>query len=701
MCCCSQSLFCQKKENLNKDIIAYIETYKELEINEEKIVYLKESTNYLKERNYDSLLKQIVTYKKLKNTHLPITHLITAEIYVKTRDYKLAAQYFQESLNSIITRRSDDYVLFTHLYLNLLHLEYYKSNTYFERIKIAEKALFYAKKTNNLILTNKVLSHLIRNYISVNEVDKVLEYTRKSRDIGIALKDSTIIYTRNADIIIYLAKSGFEKEALNIWYTMTPKIHSFKFKKSHYDESNSSIFYGDILIKAAEVYYLNKKNDSALTLLEKAEKHNPLKTFMPLNLIKAKLYYNNQNIDTAIFYLERELQLKKGITLDRIVEASELLAKCYLAKKNFKNAKSLIKRIDNDTSHVTVKLTSILRLRSKFYSTISKVYEQNKQLDSALYYNRVATNTLNDYNKLNNNNQLALAKIELENDDFIKKNQELITSNELLNSKVSSTKEINRYLIISFLLLSLLLSLFLYNKRQKEKLKLSQYKEQLTYNERIAIEAELNSIRSQMNPHFMFNALNSINEFIQNDSSEDASNYLVKFSRLMRFTLNHSKQKFVNLKEEIDLINLYVELENLRFYKSIDYNLIINTSLNLDNIFIPPMMIQPFVENAIWHGLMAKEKDRKLTLSFSENKQSVTCKIQDNGIGRAASVKQKTLKSNYKSQGIGLTQRRLELLENIYDKEAQIEIEDIIIEGEAAGTLVKVILPKLNVNERT
>jgi ligand-binding sensor domain-containing protein len=202
-------------------------------------------------------------------------------------------------------------------------------------------------------------------------------------------------------------------------------------------------------------------------------------------------------------------------------------------------------------------------------------------------------------------------------------------------------------------------------------------------------ELEMQALRAQMNPHFIFNCLSSINHFILKNESEMASDYLTKFSRLIRMVLNNSKNPLINLEEELEMLRLYLDLEKLRFNNSFDYSINFYNHFDIFSIFIPPLLLQPFAENAIWHGLMNKKGQGILEFAFELNNSLLNCYITDNGIGRK---KAETLKSKsaekQKSMGMQITAERLALFNN--DNEQTIfNIEDMVdAEGQPAGTRV-------------
>jgi streptogramin lyase/two-component sensor histidine kinase len=215
--------------------------------------------------------------------------------------------------------------------------------------------------------------------------------------------------------------------------------------------------------------------------------------------------------------------------------------------------------------------------------------------------------------------------------------------------------------------------------------------------EKQVMELERKAMRLQMNPHFIFNTLNSIQNYILEHEKKSAISYLNKFSRMMRQVLYNSDKTYVPLSDEIELLKNYMELERLRFDKGFDYHLFIDENLEEDFVAIPPMLIQPHVENAILHGLVnKKDAHGKLSLSFYEhNDDSIKCIVEDNGIGREASQElQKKARKNHRSRGVSITKQRLEYINRITSTELSVDYEDKYDNnGNPEGTVVTLIIP--------
>ena len=204
----------------------------------------------------------------------------------------------------------------------------------------------------------------------------------------------------------------------------------------------------------------------------------------------------------------------------------------------------------------------------------------------------------------------------------------------------------------------------------------------------------LKSLRTQMNPHFIFNALNSVNNFIAQNDERAANQYLSDFSRLMRMVLDYSNKDFITFAEEVELLGLYLKLEHLRFRDKFSYSFEKDEALERNATEIPPMLIQPFIENAIWHGLRYKKLAGKLLVRLQINTDHIAVLIEDNGIGRTRSASLKTANQfTKKSTGLRNVQKRLELVNKVYDKAYSLQISDLNPEQEDCGTKVQLLIP--------
>jgi ligand-binding sensor domain-containing protein len=245
--------------------------------------------------------------------------------------------------------------------------------------------------------------------------------------------------------------------------------------------------------------------------------------------------------------------------------------------------------------------------------------------------------------------------------------------------------------IISIVLLVLCISLFIYYKTQSA---IKKEKEIGIINSMIA-KLELKALRVQMNPHFIFNSLNSIQLFVMTNEGKEAAKYLNKFAKLIRMILDNSEQTFISISSKIELLKLYVDLEALRLNNSFTTTFLVDPNLD-QSILIPTLLIQPHIENAIWHGLQAKQGEKILLISFMQlNDETIQVIIEDNGLGRKAALDIKNRKINlHQSKGTKISEDRIALLNKLFGASPKIEIIDLLNENNlACGTKVIINLP--------
>jgi len=236
-------------------------------------------------------------------------------------------------------------------------------------------------------------------------------------------------------------------------------------------------------------------------------------------------------------------------------------------------------------------------------------------------------------------------------------------------------------------------------QRLEHKLELQQLESEKTKSElqQQATDLEMQALRAQMNPHFIFNSLNSINRFILQNNRQQASEYLTKFSKLVRMILQNSQASLITLESELESLQLYLEMEALRFNYHFAYKISVPKNLDIDMLKVPPLIIQPYVENAIWHGLMHKEEKGQLDIEVSQENNYLFFKITDDGIGRkqSAALASKSA-TKHKSMGLRITADRIAMMETANEIESPVTINDLVnADGSAAGTEVIIKMPVL------
>lgn len=213
--------------------------------------------------------------------------------------------------------------------------------------------------------------------------------------------------------------------------------------------------------------------------------------------------------------------------------------------------------------------------------------------------------------------------------------------------------------------------------------------------EKRMVELELKALRSQMNPHFIFNTLNSIQHYIAVNDFKNSNRYIAKFAKLIRSILHLSEKNVITIQEEIDILIMYMDLEKMRFDEQFDYKIEVSSKIDKDYDEIPSMLLQPYVENAIWHGLMNKGKKGVIKINIQQEDDFLCCSVEDNGIGRKKSAEIKAKRNiKQKSVGMSITKERLDIISN---HKVNVDTIDLFDEnGQALGTKIVIRIPYKN-----
>lgn len=316
---------------------------------------------------------------------------------------------------------------------------------------------------------------------------------------------------------------------------------------------------------------------------------------------------------------------------------------------------------------------------------LSEIYEKLNQPAEALLHFRLYNNAKDSISANENIRNSVRAEMNFE---FEKK--EALQKKEQEKREVIFNEEAKRHqqqigFVILFILLVFGIVFLIYNRLQLKKT--------LTLQKELA-EYEQKALHLQMNPHFVFNCLGSISSFIVQNGTDSAIKYLSKFSKLMRLTLEYSKESLIPIHKEIESLQNYLELEQLRFNNKFNFSIYKSTDLE-DDMALPPLLLQPFVENAIIHGVIPKKEMGNIAIRFEIEKESLLCTVEDNGIGFQQSKAQKENSVvAHKSMALDITQKRLEMIESVTHQKTSVKIEEVKNKlGEILGTKVTLHLP--------
>ena len=288
------------------------------------------------------------------------------------------------------------------------------------------------------------------------------------------------------------------------------------------------------------------------------------------------------------------------------------------------------------------------------------------------------------YNAAKSKEGMSDARIRYEADT---RNKEL----ELLSLKLKNNRLLN-YGFAAFIVLTALIGFLLFRgSKLKDKRRISEMNSKIS-------ELTQANLRQQMNPHFIFNTLNSIQYYMYQHDKLATNNYLTKFSNLMRKVLDNSQHTSVPLSDELSALNLYLELESIRFRDKFDFRITIDDEIDPIMHKVPTMLIQPYVENSISHGLIPKEGKGFVSIDLKLNDDCILCTIEDNGIGREASMERNLKKEgNHNSLGTRISKSRLDLVNELYGTSLKTVYSDLKDEeGRPAGTRVEIHIPLLS-----
>lgn len=574
----------------------------------------------------------------------------TAICYGMMGEYPSAIEYFQRTLT--ISKRIHDYTRVADGY-NGLGVVYKRLGDYPQSLIYYTQAMAMNDSIQNMMGLASAYENMGVLYDLMKEPDEALNYYQKAIDIYIDEGDPLRVSVAKMNIgVLYVGEKRYD-EALTI----------FKENLRIYDSMRRDANSIGAATNIAHVYMMQGQNDEAAVLLKKY-----LAVAKELSMKQEQADINNNlfqiamtagNYDLALQYASEYQKLANALNAKRfIAESFEMLSKVYEKRNEFPNA--------------------------------LEAYKNHKAWSDSVY---------------NEENAKAFQAQEVKI-EVLEKNKQLNEQHlrlEFLQAQVAQeTRQKWLLAIVSLLLLASGILVFQkFTQRKRMNALLAAKNEKITLQkariEEMNFQLENRMLRAQINPHFIFNSLSSIQHFITSDDRVAALKFLSKFSHLLRQVLESSINGNVLLREELKLLQMYLELEALRFDNSFSFAIDVDDSLDADAIEIPTMILQPLIENAILHGLVPKTGDRRLNISFRADDSMMEINIEDNGIGRAAAqeMQQGKIKQN-PSRGLGVTEQRLSVLREKYGWQSSIQYHDLVdAEGSPAGTSVILRLSKM------
>jgi tetratricopeptide (TPR) repeat protein len=417
--------------------------------------------------------------------------------------------------------------------------------------------------------------------------------------------------------------------------------------------------------------------------------------------LSARYYYSD-----AIQYLQKALVLIKEYGgKEKLISNYSLLSEAYRGIRDYKNALvytdlyyQILDSSYNKSAYIRIADLKVQYEIEKASTELKAAQEKEKIKQEALRDKILADQKLQQEKILADE---RLAHVKEIADQKLKK--ELAVSEEKTKAENSITLEkerqkklreekqqVNNLLLMGLILVAVTSAFLILYIRQSHQKKIAVEKAETIHK---MAELEMQSLRSQLNPHFMFNSLNSIQSLILKEDSDKSHSYLSRFARLLRMLLENADKPFIPLWKEMDFLHLYLGLESLRI-PDMQYSVSIDPVLNTEQTLIPNMFLQPYVENAIWHGLSHKEKDKQLQIRIYRENGTVNYEIEDNGVGRKKAEELKSLfRKQHQSKGMELLNKRIKLLNTEYSSSIETAITDVLNYDEVTGTLVTIKIP--------
>lgn len=556
----------------------------------------------------------------------------------------------------------------TYLYMARAYGRIPDNESALSHYKNALSAASVKKDTTTLAWIHSALGfhyYNLRNVLaSLSEFDKEIEY-------GQALKDNKII--------------------ADGWFGKALAYNTFEEYKSMYEAFQQYFTYTDFYKEQRRIsdayrligYYFRSIKQFQQAIDANQQSYDMAASIGDSSLMGAALnhmawyYYEMGNLDKSLEIYNKNMSFYKTGSGNYMANVYGNIGNIYRDWERYPEA------IDyyNKSILLSKKNNDIYNL-SWLYEDISRMYEHTGDYRQAYENQKLASVYGDSLLSANYQQTLAGARAQYEADKTAK---EL----ELLSMRLQRNRILVWGLILGFSLIASVTILFITRYRFRSRQRLEAMNHTIS-------ELNQTNLRQQMNPHFIFNTLNSIQYYVFQNDKISSNNYMTKFASLIRKTLENSRHTQISIKEELDALHIYLELEELRFKEKFDWTIRVDEEIDTLAYKIPTMLIQPYVENAITHGLINKENGKgRLLVEIQLQHDQILCTIEDNGIGRAKAMEIKQKKNdNHYSLGTNITESRLKLVNELYGKNMKVNYTDLLDEsGEPAGTKVEINIP--------
>ncbi|WP_354667791.1 tetratricopeptide repeat-containing sensor histidine kinase [Arenibacter algicola] len=600
-----------------------------------------DSANYYKKSNIrksiDFITQSLSQLGMGNKEQLAIAYSTLGEVYQYHKQYDLAISSYKDALLANKTLKTS----------LMLGKTYVLNKEYGE----AEKLLLPLEKITNMVPFQRVELYetLGDAYVGLGDVDNAVAFYGE----GLKIADKNQIAPKTIDLNSKIATAyakGNRLQEANAYFNNSLELSSGQAPQRAVQEKEKVADFYNQKNQYGQEIQLRKKSLEDLKKIPKNEVAGGLSiendsiSAQRINYKIANAYIAQDKYDEAIPYLEESIK-DADVDDDLLVrkDATRKLSEVYKYKGDY---------------------TKALETYQEYVAVVDTLYVRKEQeIARAARFNRELASKQSRISGLEQERELTQSKYSL-----------ALTEQQLVAESIKRQNWIIYSLIFGMLLMGLA-TYFFYRSNKQQKLA----------NNLLALK----SLRSQMNPHFIFNALNSVNNFIAKSDERSANRYLSDFSTLMRAVLENSDEDFIPLSKELELLELYTKLEHSRFSDKFDYAIIVDEDIDIDAFQIPPMLLQPYIENAIWHGLRYREDKGFLKIELKQkDRHALEISITDNGIGRKNSAALKTQnQKKQKSKGMGNIKKRIEILNDMYKDKVDVFISDL----ETNGTGTKVL----------
>ena len=594
-----------------------------------KFLIVKNEIQEAKKIAFQNLLE---TNGTRKNKYISESYANLATIYALENNRDSA--YICASYSTSFGKRSDTKQrLFQALHQQAQIFAYFEN---FEAAVNKElQVLQLAEVDNNLYYQVLAFQGVSLYSLEIKNIDEAIIYLTRANDLNSKLKDQRI--KANSILIesgIYVSKGQF-KEALK-------------------------------LIKSIDVYF---------------EQNRDYNNLGNCALLKGIIELKSKNYQQSLLAFEEAIKLFKLVgDFVKISLVNQFIGEVYLLKNDLNKAEKFLKLT---LLEIEMRGFKSVKIQST-YKLLSQLYFQKNQLQQAFKYQRLYLDYLENNTVFSASATVARmteGNLREERERLIEFQKESIERQK--NEEEIERLKLSRQLFIAGIFIGLVIVGFIFYILRLRQEKLKQKKRE--------IELSQSLLRTQMNPHFIFNAMSVIQSYIYANDPDKSSQFLVNFSRLIRLILENSPKEFIPIELEIEILEKYLQAQKMRFENRFTYTIEVEESLLNEGAMVPPMITQPFVENSIEHGQLHTIKGGHITITICEKEAMIQIQITDNGVGRKGAQKTKKIKS-HKSMAINITKERIEIINFKYKKQGSILMEDLD-KTKQTGTVVTILLP--------